>query len=427
MGLRIFVQTMYRQSATPAVRALLRADASSPSAYLNGLQRFSTTARNDVRALFGETENPELKKVFDVIQDKIIFPSYLPAKQRGIVFSPLKRNYLEQNPIVIEVEGVEHKFKTIDRHKDIPKSHKLLREALGAMKTPSDWENLPTLLAGFHKAGTKLNSRSYGERVSRSSGITRLACQQGQVQPIIESAKQASETGFYIATKEQLCYIMEAICKKVDEAEGDLEALSSAVKMVDLVLEIVQRPDHVKFVDAKTPRDQLQFSLMARAYALNARARLFKARKDAGESAEADLVHLTDEIKLLSSLWSAHAEQAVSEIPEIRAIFPRTNIPTEFTKKCTGADNNTERVRCLGRANYVMTLARHIQSIELVQKLANEYPEDFSDISTALEKQLLPASRKLDAHLKEFSQDANAQPTEFSMASYQTLLGRQFA
>ena len=164
-----------------------------------------------VRAVFSETENDELRNVLKMIQEKIILPAYLPEKQRRIVFDPKKRSYLEQNPIIIEVDGLEHKFSSIDRFKDVENSKKALSRALEHMHTPEDWTNLGPLLAGYRRAGIRLKAKHLGK-------IVRVAGTRGQIFAVIECAKQSDKTGFTLKNPEVVARVFAFINDKISKA-----------------------------------------------------------------------------------------------------------------------------------------------------------------------------------------------------------------
>lgn len=424
---------MYRRTTTPAVRGLRCLNGSSTFSCCSApiAQRFSTTSRNgtvqsrlhsvklalgllmmaiaDVRALFRETDNAELNKVLGVIQEKIIFPAYLPDKQKKIVFSPKKQNYLRQNPIVIELEGVEHRFEHINQQKDLPAPNKLLNQVLDAMETPADWDNLPTLLAGYYKGGINTSGAIF------SGKVTRKATDKGSVLPIVECAKQNADTGFFIGTREQIAHLLRTVCKRVDTSKDNLERMGSAIKMADQVFGVLQRPDHVKQYGAEKSRDMLQFSATGRGLALYSRAQYYKALKDAGESTESALASLIDEIHVLSSVWAQNLGKGILSMTDFQELYPwKDELTTE-----------SKTVSCLTGHRYVDVLARNIRALEIVQDLARDHPEDFTTVAALIEQNLKPASLEIDSHVVDFLSRSKGAHNDAWIKSYEYILNRE--
>lgn len=326
------------------------------------------------------------------IQNKIILPAYLPEKQRAIVFDPTKRMYLEQNPIDIEVEGLEHRFKTLDKTKDIPNSRGILWKAIEAMKSKEDWENLGTILAGFRKAGVALSPNQLGK-------IIRLAYQAGQIGTIIECAKQAQHTGLYIVNKEQIAHVYLAINKEIAAANGDLAQIKQAVSQAETVLDLVQRPEHLKKIAAANGHSTLlQFSSVTRGMILHARASLVEAKQLAEEPVDENLITLKDDLALLKSLWAAHLQHGIPlvKVRELTELNPRYE---EQATKELGAPklkrlalgDRESRYHFLNGSSYVRSLAWTVRGIQLAEQIAKE--------ETA---PLLPLAKSLETHVASF-------------------------
>lgn len=318
---------------------------------------------------------------------------------------------MEKNPIIIELEGTEHKFETINRHSDIPQPKRLLDSVLKTMETDADWDNLPTLLAGYTKAGINLRGSSQGK-------ITRVAHKKDKLRVILESAKQSSSTGFFIASREQLAYIQMGICNRLDAAAGDVQRIESCVKMANLMLTILLQPDHIAHHKSRSKGGWLQNSVLFRSLLVHSRAHLYKAKKATGEPVEAELLLLTDEIKALSTLWARHSELEIDTIPDFYETFPVSH----YTQEPQSGDRRSD---FLGEGHYVAYLARHIQAIELVDKLALEHPDDFASVSAEIKKHLVPAIGKVESHLVQLVPKTKNQENLSNI--YSQILGRKLA
>ncbi|CAH0049208.1 unnamed protein product [Clonostachys solani] len=371
---------MYNRTARTTLQGLGRLSRSTPTSSAWAGRCFSTTPHHCVPVLFRETGNEKLDKILNEIQEKIILPARLPPKKRAVVFDPNRRSYLEQNPIVIEVEGLEHNFTTIDKHHDIPKPGKIFFAALDEMETARDWRNLATMLAGYKSGNIKLPARFQGK-------IARIAAKKGFANILIECANEADKTGFYIRNKELLSHILTDITTKVTAAGGDWEQIQKLVKSIDSLLDILQRPSHRE--DVSNLRDRLHYSLTARGQILLARSALVKAKHEAGEPVEKELDLLLEDIKAFISLWEPLLEQQVADIPEFAELLPRT----EKTRR--------EAPPRLAPYAYVASLARNVKGIRAAHHTAKQHPE-FKSIDDKLDSVLLPVANAIDSHVAGF-------------------------
>lgn len=328
------------------------------------------------------------------IQESIILPAYLPQKQRRIVFDPAKRTYLEQNPIDIEVEGHEHRFKSIDVTKDVPPARGMLWKALSAMKTREDWANLGTILAGFRKARIALS-------LDQQAKLMRRATTSGQLGVLIECLKQARETGLYVINKEQLLTLYLAVNRKIHDANGDLAEIRQATRWGEIVLELIQRPENMEKTTAgRDTRSFLHFSALARGLLLHARVSLAKARQQAEEPIGGDLVTIKDDLVLLNSLWAPHLRDGtpLSDLGEVKELNP-----SYAPKKPDGLE------RSVNASAYLHNLAWVIRGIK--------FGEELSSVEAA---PLLPLVESLDKHANELILAGGANTGEWSR-DYETL------
>lgn len=371
------------------------------------MELYANGQHADVRALFRKTENQELNELFKTIEDKIIFPSHLPQDQRKIVYNTSDPSRLEKNPIVIELEGVEFKFQTINRDKDLPRFAQLIDSVLRTAKTDADWNNLPTLLAGLVKAGHKPRAGLHGK-------IIRVAIKNGQLHAILECAKQAAETGFYIQTREQLTLIVQGISDMIDAAAGDVQKIDKALKMATAVHSVLLQSEHLKHKQAQREGGSLQNSVLFRGLFVYGRAELYKAKKAAEESVEGDAVLLEDEIQTLAALWRRYSSTDIVDIPTFQQILPRTVYPElPYTSAY------------LNRHAYVTSLAQHIKAIEVVDGLCSANSEDFVSVSASVNDSLRPAVKKLDGHIGELLSRVKGEEQTQLASHYSQIVGRE--
>ncbi|KAF7556074.1 hypothetical protein G7046_g6413 [Stylonectria norvegica] len=319
----------------------------------------------DVKAIFTETASPELNAVLKKIQEKIVLPAYLPEEQRELVFDPNKRQYLQQNPVVIELDGLEHKFSTINRFSEVPNSKKILAEALNLMKTNNDWENLGTLLAGYHKANVKTKPRQI-------SKIIRLSAADGGAHHVIEAVKQATKTGLFLNRKEYVVGLLSSINLKIANHKGSIKEAVQAANWNELVFELIQRPEHMNENDL--PADRAHFSVLARGQLLYSKASAAKAKQLAGEPFDAELEAVKENVEILSTLLERLDTTNIAAIPEIRMLSPR---------KDSSSTEETPEL-CLSQSSFIEMLCQVAKGIELANELVGDAAKSLLPIAEGL-------------------------------------------
>ncbi|KAF5026040.1 hypothetical protein F66182_1832 [Fusarium sp. NRRL 66182] len=353
-------------------------------------RKFSASSFRSLSAVFSQTENTKLNEALSQIQDKIILPAYLPTKQRKLVFDTKKSSFIQQNPVVIELDGLEHKFTTINRFTDIPNSVRAFYSATHLMKSKQDWENIAILLAGYKKAGIHLKRKNY-------SMMIRLAGNSGQAHSIIECAKQSQKTGLVLKHKDYVVILLADINKKVISPGGKEEALQ-AVKWNEAVLDLLQRPEHI--VPSVTPANRLYSSPVIRGMYLYAQASAVQAHKAAGTSAEDLTQALRENVEFLISAWARLDTNSLSESPALVDINPRAK-PDESISKRDVSPNY-----------YIMTIAQNIRGIELAQDIIGDAAQALNPVRDALEQ-----------HLRDFIKAGELRPGWDT--TYESVTGRK--
>lgn len=344
-----------------------------------------------------ETESTELNKILKHIQDKIILPTYLPKKQRQIVFDVGKRTYLRENPIVMEVEGHEHTFNTIDKAKDLEPAGPMLIKILGLMNSPGEWENLAIVLAGYKRANIKLSPETRGL-------IARKAIIADRIDALLECATHADKTGMYIMNKEILTRVLSGI--NTSSQGGSLKDARKALKQADRVLELVQRREHSDRWVAGTKGDKPHFSLVARMLALFTRAKYVKMLKSMDQDTTKDQLLLHDEALFVSSLYKSQKVDSVELLRDLMELNPKNDRERYVWLKKAMKEafkNKTARpmdngLRGLNASGYIVTLAQSMQGLRLTQEILGSGVES-----------LIPLADGLDAHITQFAQETEAQ------------------
>ncbi|RSL65629.1 hypothetical protein CEP54_004137 [Fusarium duplospermum] len=356
-------------------------------------RQFSSSPAHGLSAIFAKTENTQLNEALGTIQEKIILPAYLPRKQRELVFNPKMRSFIQQNPVVIELDGLEHKFTTIDRFTEIPNSKKALGEVLRLMETKEDWDNLGTLLAGYKKAGIRLQGYHYDK-------IIRKAGQSKQTYAIIECAKQSGKTGLFLTKKNHLVLLLAHINNKITSPSGEANESAQALKWIELVLDLIQRPEHLHKGAKST--DRVHDSPIVRGLLLFAQASSIKAQQAAESSAEVDVQALKDNAEFIASSWTRLGTNDLDNSPVLDSLNPRS----PMTK-------STDHMDHLAVNFYILTLAQNIKGMELAQEILGDAAKDLTPIRDALEQ-----------HLKDFIK-ADSRYVEGWAETYELVTGRK--
>ncbi|KAH7162484.1 hypothetical protein B0J13DRAFT_11884 [Dactylonectria estremocensis] len=388
---------MLRNSVTQAMRPLasLRTSVLSRST-----RQFSSTPAYGFKAIFSETDNSELNEVLKSIQEKIVFPAYLPEAQRELVFNPKHRTRLQQNPIVIELDGLEHKFSTLDRFTEIPNSKKAFNTALKLMKTREDWDNLGTLLAGYKKANIKLHPFHYNQ-------IIRRAGKSGQIYAVIECAKQATETGFMLNESVHITAILNVFSEMITESSAENARIMDAAKWTNLVLDLLERHPHAD--RRRNMLERAQFHPFVRGQVLFVQASAAQYLKQREQPAEEELKAVSDSAQALVSLWSHGLKEggglqipaSISELKSHRGHHSRTRAELSMTE-------------------FARTVALNIKGMRMARELVGDAAKGLEPIEKLLDEDLeefvlqLPQYNQRCARV--YAEVLGAQPTWFDPA-----------
>ncbi|KAK3942434.1 hypothetical protein QBC46DRAFT_309465 [Diplogelasinospora grovesii] len=207
-----------------------------------GLQRrclSSSTPRQAVHVVtFTKSASPELQEILDTIREKIILPSYLPEDQRKRLYNHKYKKQLQVDPITLEIDGQLHKFKYVDMMRDLPNTHDVVTRALNAMKTPSDFANLPRLLEGVcSQAHRKLNGSLYPKMVRRAAMADCLTV-------VIDCAKQVKRTGFKLDSSETINELLVWIQKGAIDSNWDKKTTQKALKRTQQILDLLEEDEN---------------------------------------------------------------------------------------------------------------------------------------------------------------------------------------
>lgn len=280
-----------------------------------------------------------------------------------MVFNKKKQNFIQQNPIVLEIEGMEHRFSHIDLLKGRPNAHRAMFQAVASFRTKEDWANLAPLLAGYKKAGVKVKADEFFY-------ISRKAVAGEGTYAIIECARHAADTGFYLARPSATALLLY-----LSSAERDPRKASI---WLDEILDIMARSPH-KEKAAWNIYDSLTLSGLS----LSIRLAAVQAQDPAAVS-ERDMNNLRDEASALSALWSKQLSR--EENRDQLDLDEHGLRPFIMTTKAT-EEMKAERVR-LSPFVYLELMTRNIDALEKAPAVVGEPDDVFRD-----------ACRLLDDHI----------------------------
>ncbi|KAK7422393.1 hypothetical protein QQX98_001672 [Neonectria punicea] len=386
---------MVRLSLAQAVRpmASMRVSGLSRSA-----RNFSSTSAFGLKAVFTETDNPELNETLKNIQEKIIFPAYLPEKQRKLVFDAKSKTFLQQNPVIIELDGLEHKFTTLDRFKDIPNSKMALFDALKFMKTKEDWDNLGTLLAGYKKAGIRVRPAQY-MRIIRQAG------RNDQIYSIIECVKQAQKTGFELNSMEYIITLLSLISKqKITGAAPGTAKPVDGLRWTEEIIDLLQRSPHVN--EDLPASQQAHNHPLIRGQLMFAQASAVQSLKLQEKPFDKELADLTDSAEALVSWWTR-------QVKEGEEIHTPATIDNMRPHKKDGAKNLKGHAASFGSSEWVRVLVLNIKAMSMAREIVG-------DATQGLE----PIEQKLEEALAEFVGDL-PQYNARSAQVYEDIIGKK--
>ncbi|KAK4241700.1 hypothetical protein C8A03DRAFT_40920 [Achaetomium macrosporum] len=182
---------------------------------------------------FGETSNPELAEILDTLRQKVFLPTYLAAEQRKKIHDRKLADVLRNDPVTMEIDGVVHKFRYIDRMTEIPNTRKALRRALECMKTPADFKNVPPLLEGCVRARRKVDPDILAKLIRRAS-------MHDSIQVILDCIKEVRRTGFKLDTSEKINELLTWIQHPAIMSGFNKTKTQTALRQVQLILNILE-------------------------------------------------------------------------------------------------------------------------------------------------------------------------------------------
>lgn len=193
----------------------------------------------------GKTSNEALDTILRELSNKVILPSYLPMPLQKKVFRARWKDKLEIDPIELEIDGKQVRFKHIEK---VPNAKKEFFKAMDLMETKQDWAALPRLLEGlWYHAQRRFEPGDWPLMI-------RKAAQAGNLGPMFDAARRPARTGMVLGTSEVAQEFMSAIVWQATGGGGARgegknaawtpEATAQAVRDSARVVAFLQEKDH---------------------------------------------------------------------------------------------------------------------------------------------------------------------------------------
>ena len=287
---------------------------------------------------------------------KIILPAYLPKKQRKLISNKANARKIEVDPIVIEVEGYEHRFPILDyRQKAIPPAQELFNKALNLMQTPADWANLIRILSGYRRADRQFTNANFR---------TILACAQlsGNMYAVIDALRNVKASRLHLGTVPRADLVLLNLQRMALDADYSEKATRDARTWALMAHELMEDPAHAKKAAGRPLHREPQVVGQVLHLAA-AQAALHQGGKDEGG-------HVRRLAELLTIVWPEGKGLASLHEHDIPAdAKPRWRIDFMRNDDAYLALNVTDRIAIGSFILHGITLAKQVVEPELAAKL----------------------------------------------------------
>ena len=199
-----------------------------------------------------------------------------------------------------------------------------------------------------------------------------------------------------ISRHETTARALANINDKIVASDGSVTAAVQALKWSEIVLDLLQRPQHIESKEGK-----VHFSRVVRGLTLYTRAAAIKAMQAAEQDVEHQLTLLRDEVELLKTLWS---DVDTSDLKQVED-FARLHPVVERQSEVRGVP------KALNGSAYVQALAQNIKGLSVTRELLGTEAQELQKVEAAIAK-----------HLEQFVQE-NKQRKEGWATEYERVIG----
>ena len=191
--------------------------------------------------VFDRTSSPELDSILTEILHKVILPAHLPSQKQRLISLERNRQRLAVDPVIVEVDGYEHKFEVLDfKHGHVPKTSPLVRKAFRLMKTREDWANLGRLLSGLALAKRRFRRQEF-QLLVQEAGRTR------NMYAVLDALTRNKYSGLEVTTLNSADNVLHQLAAMAWESGYAYKETKKASSWASRFLEIVATSKHASF------------------------------------------------------------------------------------------------------------------------------------------------------------------------------------
>ncbi|RDL40935.1 uncharacterized protein BP5553_00914 [Venustampulla echinocandica] len=189
--------------------------------------------------VFEKTSSSELDDALALVREKVIVPAYLSASQRNMIYRPRYKKLLENETMVANIAGERIRLTHVDSMTELPNTRTTFHKLLSLMVEKGDFNNMPKLLEGLHKA----NSAIMQDRKALRSLIGSIR-RADRLDILIECLRRSSDTGLTLRTPELAEQAMRVTYLKAFYAEWDVNHTKKALHLAEMLLDLMEDPKH---------------------------------------------------------------------------------------------------------------------------------------------------------------------------------------
>ncbi|KAK3985511.1 hypothetical protein QBC44DRAFT_334919 [Cladorrhinum sp. PSN332] len=269
---------------------------------------------------FSGSSSKELQDVLDTLYTRIVLPSYLPIDQQKKIYNNKHKQTLENDPITMEIDGVVHKFRYVDRM-TLPNTQELVRQAIKLIKTGGDFNNVPKVLEGLVHANRDVDPTTFCKLIRKAMLADRLDV-------IINSVRAVKRTGFKLDRSEIINELLVAIQTRAIRHGFDKKWTEHALKQTQDIISLLEsNADLHKTKEAalKHPFYQDPLVLAARLHM----AAAFAVHHQDGKDVNGKVTKLAEELMFFwnegKGVLDLYPEGAYTERNKMRYLLNRNN------------------------------------------------------------------------------------------------------
>ncbi|KAK4169328.1 hypothetical protein QBC43DRAFT_307461 [Cladorrhinum sp. PSN259] len=280
----------------------------------------SSALRAGQLVTFGGSSGGELQEILDTLYMRIVLPSYLPIDQQKKMYNAKHKQSLQNDPITMEIDGVVHKFRYVDRM-TLPRTHELLQQAVKLMKTRGDLDNVPKILEGLVHANRDVEPYTFNK-------LIRKALEADRLDVIINSVRAVKRTGFKLNRSEIINELLVAIQSRAIRSGFDKRRTEHALKQTQDIISLLESNEDLHKDKRGTKKHHFYQDPLVLAARLHMAAAL-AVHHQGGKDVSGKVTKLAEELmhfwKEGQGVLDLYPEAAYTERHRLRYLMDRNN------------------------------------------------------------------------------------------------------